>query len=178
MKAKKVLALGLTAAMAISLAACGDAATTGEAPAAASSAAAATASAAASSAAPAAASSSAASGEKQKISFCFRDDGQGENSPAPGWSGRTRMQDILKEDRKIRIVFTTNSSFEPVIANLILQFGAPVNILKANTRDVGGTAVGDMILGLPKDHELQEQMIRYLKDRGLAVEEVTDNVEQ
>jgi D-methionine transport system ATP-binding protein len=105
-------------------------------------------------------------------------DGQGENSPAPGWSGRTRMQDILKEDRKIRIVFTTNSSFEPVIANLILQFGAPVNILKANTRDVGGTAVGDMILGLPKDHELQEKMIRYLKDRGLAVEEVTDNVEQ
>ena len=105
-------------------------------------------------------------------------DGQGENSPAPGWSGRTRMQDILKEDRKIRIVFTTNSSFEPVIANLILQFGAPVNILKANTRVVGGTAVGDMILGLPKDHELQEQMIRYLKDRGLAVEEVTDNVEQ
>lgn len=105
-------------------------------------------------------------------------DGQGENSPAPGWSGRTRMQDILKEDRKIRIVFTTNSSFEPVIANLILQFGAPVNILKANTRDVGGTAVGDMILGLPKNHDLQEKMIGYLKDRGLAVEEVTDNVEQ
>jgi multiple sugar transport system substrate-binding protein len=85
MKAKKVLALGLTAAMAISLAACGDAATTGEAPAAASSAAAATASAAASSEAPAAASSSAASGEKQKISFCFRDDGQGENSPLYKW---------------------------------------------------------------------------------------------
>ena len=30
--------------------------------------------------------------------------------------------DLLKEHRRIRIVFTTNSSYEPVIANMILKF--------------------------------------------------------
>ena len=55
----------------------------------------------------------------------------------------------LGDRKKIRIVFKENSAYEPVIANLILNFNAPVNILKADTRNVGGKAVGEMILGLP-----------------------------
>ena len=78
----------------------------------------------------------------------------------------------LHESRRIRIVFSTNSSYEPVIANMILKFGTPVNILKADTKDVGGTARGEMILGLPDDTALQEAMIAYLRERDLAVEEV------
>lgn len=78
----------------------------------------------------------------------------------------------LHESRRIRIVFSTNSSYEPVIANMILKFGTPVNILKADTKDVGGTARGEMILGLPDDPGVQEQMIAYLQERDLAVQEV------
>ena len=78
----------------------------------------------------------------------------------------------LHESRRIRIVFSTNSSYEPVIANMILKFGTPVNILKADTKDVGGTARGEMILGLPDDPALQEEMIAYLRERDLAVQEV------
>ena len=36
---------------------------------------------------------------------------------------------LLHEDRRIRIVFGTQSSFEPVIANMVLTMGTPVNIL-------------------------------------------------
>ena len=79
---------------------------------------------------------------------------------------------LLHEKRRIRIVYTKNSSFEPVIGNMVLRFGTPVNILRADTKDVAGVARGDMILGLPDDPEMQEQMITYLLDRGLAVEEV------
>jgi D-methionine transport system ATP-binding protein len=108
--------------------------------------------------------------------------GETEDKPEAGqaesWNGAARQKDILKEARKIRIVFTKNSSFEPVIANLILQFGTPVNILRVDTRDVGGTAVGDMILGLPDDEKLQESMVEYLKNRGLEVEEADGNVER
>lgn len=86
--------------------------------------------------------------------------------------GITQTVPILHESKKIRIVFGTQSSFEPVIANMILTVGVPVNILKASTMDVGGTARGDMILGLPADAEAQEKIISYLKERGLAVEEV------
>ncbi len=80
----------------------------------------------------------------------------------------------IKEGQKIRIVFTENSSFEPVIANLILQFGHPVNILFANTRDVGGVAKGEMLLQLPDDRDLRFRMEDYLRERGLELEEVDD----
>ena len=81
--------------------------------------------------------------------------------------------DEITEGTKIRIVFTANSAFEPVVSNMILKFGQPVNILKANTRNVGGVAKGDMILQLPVDRETRLQMEDYLKERGLEVEEVT-----
>jgi D-methionine transport system ATP-binding protein len=84
--------------------------------------------------------------------------------------------DELNAERKIRIVFTENSAYEPVIANLILKFSTPVNILKADTRNVGGKARGEMILGLPEDAGIQESMINYLKESGLAVTEVTEDV--
>ena len=60
---------------------------------------------------------------------------------------------------------------------MILEFRTQVNILKADTKNVGGIAKGEMILGLPADKELQEKMIAYLKNRGLAIEEVSADVE-
>ena len=73
----------------------------------------------------------------------------------------------------IRIVFSENSSFEPVIANMVLECKAPVNILQADTKDIGGIAHGQMILQLPED----SRMIHYLKERKLTVEEVDSYVE-
>ena len=82
----------------------------------------------------------------------------------------------LNEARKIRIIFNENSAYEPVIANLILKYRTSVNILKADTRNVGGKARGEMILGLPDGEELQENMIESLKKSGLSVMEVNDDV--
>lgn len=82
----------------------------------------------------------------------------------------------LHEDRRIRIVFEENSAYEPVIANLILKVGTPVNILKANTKNVGGKAVGEMILGLPDGEKIQNSIIDSLKERGLSVTEVREDV--
>lgn len=84
--------------------------------------------------------------------------------------------ETLNGERKIRIVFTENSSFEPVVANMVLKFQTAVNILRADTRNVGGFAKGEMILGLPEDVQLQEDIIVYLKERGLEIEEVTGDV--
>ena len=47
-------------------------------------------------------------------------------------------QSEIQDGEIVRIVFSENSAFEPVIANLILTFHEPVNILKANTKNVGG----------------------------------------
>ncbi len=82
----------------------------------------------------------------------------------------------LESGRNIRIVFTENSAYEPVISNVILRANAPINILKADTRNIGGKAIGEMILGLPEDEKIQEEIIDYLKDRGLIVTEVNEGV--
>ena len=92
-----------------------------------------------------------------------------------GYEEAEQIKELLAE-RKIRIVYSSNSSFEPVIANMVLMTGKAVNILRANTRNVGGTAKGEMILGLPEDPESQDLIIRYLRERGLEVEEVIGNV--
>ncbi|EMD16618.1 hypothetical protein HMPREF9943_01172 [Eggerthia catenaformis OT 569 = DSM 20559] len=81
-----------------------------------------------------------------------------------------RTTDELKSNVQYRIVFNEQSSFEPVIANLILKFKKPVNILYANTRDVHGSAMGDMIVDFGEGDP--SEMIAFLKERGLSVKEV------
>jgi D-methionine transport system ATP-binding protein len=94
-----------------------------------------------------------------------------------GWNGEGRVVERLNERRRIRIVFSENSAFEPVIGNMVLKFGTPVNILRADTKNVGGVAKGEMILGLPDDEVVQKEMEAYLLEKGLEIEEVSDDVE-
>lgn len=82
----------------------------------------------------------------------------------------------MKGRKCVRIVFSENSSFEPVIGNMVLAFKTPVNILYANTRNLDGVAKGEMILQLPDDAILQEKMVNYLKNARLAVEELENYV--
>ena len=91
-------------------------------------------------------------------------------------AGREKGQAEIKSGEKIRIVFSENSAFEPVIANLILTFGEPVNILKADTKNVGGVAKGEMILEFMEGSTRTEMMKQYLKEKGLAIGEVTGYV--
>lgn len=86
-------------------------------------------------------------------------------------------KELIKSGEKIRIVFSENSAFEPVIANLILNFNEPVNILKADTKNVGGVAKGEMILEFAPDCTKNKEMKQYLLDRGLDIEEVNEHVD-
>lgn len=86
-------------------------------------------------------------------------------------------EESIKGGNVIRIVFSENSAFEPVISNLILNFKEPVNILKASTKNVGGLAKGEMILEFKKDSTQVEEMKGYLVSKGLFVEEVSEDVE-
>ena len=89
----------------------------------------------------------------------------------------SHQKDLMKGKCCIRIAFSVNSSFEPVIANMVLRFGQPINILRADTKNVEGIARGEMILSLPDDVQMQEEMKAYLVERGLAVEEVDGYVD-
>ena len=80
-------------------------------------------------------------------------------------------QSEIQDGEIIRIVFSENSAFEPVIANLILTFHEPVNILKANTKNVGGVAKGEMILQFMSDSTNVPEMKKFLTERGLEIGE-------
>ncbi len=74
--------------------------------------------------------------------------------------------------RMIRIVFEGNASSEPILADLVMECRVAVNIMHAETRDVGGKAFGHMILQLPEERVQQEKVIYYLQSRSIHVEEV------
>ena len=80
-------------------------------------------------------------------------------------------QSEIQDGEIVRIVFSENSAFEPVIANLILTFHEPVNILKANTKNVGGVAKGEMILQFMSDSTNVPEMKKFLTVRGLEIGE-------
>ncbi|MCR5746304.1 MAG: ATP-binding cassette domain-containing protein [Lachnospiraceae bacterium] len=81
----------------------------------------------------------------------------------------------LRAKNIIRIVFKENSAYEPVLANTILRSGQPINIMKADTKNIGGKAVGEMILGLPEEPSKAGEIIDYLKESGVVVTEGSVN---
>ncbi len=77
--------------------------------------------------------------------------------------------------RQIRIIFDGRESTEPVISNMVLACKTPVNIMYAQTRDVGGTAMGQMIVQLPGDEAEADRALRYLETSKIPYEEVTEH---
>lgn len=77
----------------------------------------------------------------------------------------------LSGKKVFRLAFDGQSSFEPVIANLVLKCQTVVNILGASTEDIGGKAFGQMILQLPEDDLAVERAKNYLDSIGIFYEE-------
>lgn len=83
----------------------------------------------------------------------------------------------MEGGKVVRIAFEESNTSEPVIANLILEFKTPVNILESNISDINGKSRGQMMIQLPADEKLAGKMIEYLsKVNSIVVEEVNDYV--
>ena len=76
------------------------------------------------------------------------------------------------QSRQIRIIFDGRESSEPVIANMVLACKVPVNIMHADTRDIEGKAMGQMIIQLPEDDTDAGRICNYLKTANVKFEEV------
>ncbi len=70
----------------------------------------------------------------------------------------------------IRIVFDGISSYEPVLADLVLETQVRLNIMGANTEDIGGSAYGQMLIERP-DEKSVEIIKNYLDKKGVRFEE-------
>ena len=87
-----------------------------------------------------------------------------------------RQIDNFIGSRCYRIVFDGSSSYDPVIAGMILECKATVNIMYADMKDIDGKAFGQLILQLPEDEAITNRCIAYLRAYGLSVEEVSSDV--
>ena len=71
----------------------------------------------------------------------------------------------------IRIAFTGEESGDPVISDMTVKCGVMVNILAANTENIGGKTFGQMIIEAPADEEAKKRITEYLDGRGIIHEE-------
>jgi D-methionine transport system ATP-binding protein len=79
----------------------------------------------------------------------------------------------FSDSRQLRIIFDGRESTEPIISNLVLACKVPVNIMYAATKDIQGTAMGQMIIQLPEDESDANRIVNYLKSIHIPYEEVT-----
>lgn len=75
----------------------------------------------------------------------------------------------------VRIVFDGQKSNEPIISNLSLECRTSVNIMGADTKDIGGKAYGQMLLRLPSDKTSVERIFAYLDSHGVKYEKISNN---
>lgn len=84
--------------------------------------------------------------------------------------------DRMEGQYRYRILFDGRTSFEPVIANMVLECKTPVNILFADTRDIDNKAFGQMIIQLPQEEYSRNKITNYLIANQIPYEEVTGDV--
>lgn len=87
--------------------------------------------------------------------------------PAAEGFGAAKPRKEISGGEKMRIVFNGESSFEPVLANMIIECRTPVNILFADTKDIDGKAHGQMVIQLPEDSYSADKVCEYLKEHSV-----------
>ena len=82
-----------------------------------------------------------------------------------------RSSDVRTPTRDyIRIVFDGQSSYEPVLSQLILETKLNLNILGASTEDLGGAAYGQLLIEKPDDGDKVRMIQDILADKGVHAE--------
>lgn len=90
---------------------------------------------------------------------------------------KNKISDCIEGGARLRIVFDGESAYMPVLSNLVISSGVPVNILFADTKEIDGKAYGQMLLQIPDDARCLERVCAYLDSAGIKyTKEATDHV--
>ena len=74
-----------------------------------------------------------------------------------------RLGEEMMSERCLRIIFDGTKTSSPVIGNMVLECGAPVNILFADTKTIEGKMVGYTLVQLPENEAVVAKMKKYLE---------------
>lgn len=91
-----------------------------------------------------------------------------------GYAGSPLKMESFEGEKLIRLTFD-DTTYDPIIANMVLSSGLPVNIMFADTKYIAGKTVGQMIIKLPKSG--WKKHIDYLTAHGIAFENFEGDLE-
>ena len=75
-------------------------------------------------------------------------------------------------DKKIKLTFDSVSTYEPIVSNMILESGVPVNILSADVNEMNGYVYGQMTIRVPEDEKQYKKIVSYLEKHDITYKEV------
>ena len=87
-----------------------------------------------------------------------------------------RGQESFGAGRRLRLSFDGSKTDAPIVANMVLDCGAPVNILSANTQIIDGKTFGQLVLQLPDNPSAVSRMLLYLRQQGVSYQEENADV--
>ncbi|MBP5231507.1 MAG: ATP-binding cassette domain-containing protein [Clostridia bacterium] len=71
----------------------------------------------------------------------------------------------------VRIIFDEQTAGRPVLSDLILATGAPVSVAYADTKTIGTSSYGTMLLQLPEDGAQKESVLSWLRAQNIPFSE-------
>lgn len=81
--------------------------------------------------------------------------------------------EYIRSSRAVRISFNGGTAYQPLIASVAIDCGVKLNILGADTRNVGGKALGTILVGLPEDPNEAAKALSYIRAQpNVTAEEV------
>ncbi len=75
---------------------------------------------------------------------------------------------------RLRLVFDEKTANEPVISRMVLETGAPVNLLYANMDVVENEQKGQMVIQLSEEPDIAEKQRKFLRKEGIQIIELSD----
>lgn len=75
---------------------------------------------------------------------------------------RIKVASKVQSGRHVRLTFKGESTYTPVVAGLVLETGAAVSILFADTRDIDGKTYGHILLELPSEERMAQRVLSWL----------------
>ena len=84
---------------------------------------------------------------------------------------KDQIVDKIISNKKIVITFDSASTYEPVVANMILECGVAINILRADVNEKDGYVYGRMVLQIPEDEKQSAKIISYLNKHNITYTE-------
>ena len=85
--------------------------------------------------------------------------------------GEYDFNDIINK-KKLRLIFDNTLTYEPIVANMILECGVKVSILSADITENEGYINGNMLISLNNDKNQYDKITSYLTNHHVKYEEV------